>query len=64
LEYGYGLQDIELNNDTITIWHFKFHETPKVKRDSIFGYVINYRVTDSYEIYLKNLNMDSSNNHE
>ncbi len=54
-EYGWGLQDIELHNDTITILHFKFDGTPKVKKDSIFGYKINYKETNADEVYLKNL---------
>lgn len=53
LEYGWGLQNIELHNDTITILHFKFHETPKVKKDNVFGYAIKYKETNSNEVYLK-----------
>ncbi len=52
-EYGWGLQDIELHNDTITIVHFKFNRTPKVKKDSVFGYKIIYRETNADEIYEK-----------
>ena len=54
-EYGWGLQDVELQNDTITILHLKFYETPKVKKDSIFGYAIKYKEVSSHEMYLKHL---------
>lgn len=50
-----NIQDIELHNDTITILHLKFYETPKVKRDSIFGYKIYYKEVTSHEMYLKYL---------
>lgn len=42
-EYGYGLQDIELDEDTITILHLEFYEPPKIKKDNVFGYVIKYK---------------------
>jgi len=55
LEYGWGIQDVELRNDTITILHFKFHETPKVKKDRVFQYVVAYKETNADEVYLKHL---------
>lgn len=54
-EYGWGLQDIELYKDTITILHLEFDEVPKVKKDSIFGYAIKYKEVSSHEMYLKYL---------
>lgn len=52
-ECGYGLQDIEINKDTIIIFHLKFYEPPKVHEKSVFGYFINYREVSSHEVYLK-----------
>lgn len=60
-EYGWGLQDIELQNDTITILHLKFYETPKVKKESIFGYIIKYKEVSSDEMYLKYLKATNQN---
>jgi hypothetical protein len=50
-----NIQDIELNNDTITILHLKFNETPKIKKESVFGYSIEYKEVSSHEMYLKYL---------
>lgn len=55
LEYGWGIQDIELRNDTITILHLKFYETPKVKKNRVFQYVVEYKETNADEVYLKHL---------
>lgn len=54
-EYGYGLQDIEINQDTIVIFHLKFYAPPKVQEENVFGYYINYREVSSHEMYLKYL---------
>jgi hypothetical protein len=52
-EYGYGLQDIELKKDTITIIHLKFQTKPKIKKEEIFGYIIKYKEVTSDEMYDK-----------
>jgi hypothetical protein len=52
-EYGYGLQDIELHKDTITILHLKFQTKPKVKNEKIFGYCIKYKEVTIDEMYDK-----------
>ena len=59
-EHVFGLQDIELQNNTITILHLKFQTLPKIKKDSVFGYRIIYKEVTSHEMYLKYL---EENNH-
>jgi hypothetical protein len=59
-EHVFGLQDIELQNNTITILHLKFQTLPKIKKDSVFGYKIKYKEVTSHEMYLKYL---EENNH-
>lgn len=54
-ECGYGLQDIEINKDSIIIYHLKFNEPPKVHEKNVFGYIINYKEVTSHEMYLKYL---------
>ena len=51
-EDGYGLQDIELHKDTISILHLKFQTIPKIKKNSVFGYVIKYKEVSSHEMYI------------
>ena len=58
-EYGHGLQDIELKNDTITIIHLKFQQNPTIKKEKIFGYVIKYKevtIDEMYDKYQKETN--------
>lgn len=59
-EHVFGLQDIELQNNKITILHLKFQTLPKIKKDSVFGYRIKYKEVTSHEMYLKYL---EENNH-
>jgi|GEM_PF-6198162 len=54
-EDGYGLQDIEINKDTIIIFHLEFYEPPKVQEENAFGYFVNYKEVSSHEIYLNSL---------
>ena len=52
-ESGYGLQDIELRNDTIIIYHLEFQVKPKIRKDKVFDCVIKYKEVTSYEVYQK-----------
>ena len=48
-----SIQNIELHNDTITILHLKFYETPKVKKGSVFGYAIKYKEVSSANLFTR-----------
>lgn len=57
---GYGIQDIELNKDTIIIFHLKFLTKPTIMKDNVFEYKVKYQEVDSHELYLKNLNKNKT----
>lgn len=56
LESIYGLQDVDIKNDTIIITHWKFQTPNKTQRKvPIFNYIIKYVEEDSYDSYQRYL---------